>query len=30
MEKMREAKTEAGLVFKQGVADQDVWQAINK
>ena len=28
MEKMREAKTEAGLVFKQGVADQDVWQAI--
>ena len=28
MEKMRAAKTEMGLAFKQGLADQDVWQAL--
>ena len=28
MEKMRAAKTEMGLTFKQGLADQDVWQAL--
>ena len=30
MEKMRAAQTEMGLTFKQGLADQDVWQALTR
>ena len=30
MEKMRAAQTEMGLTFKQGLADQDAWQALTR